>query len=424
MSSPSVFISYSHDSADHKDWVLQLATDLRNNGVDASLDRWDLAPGQDTTMYMQRGIAESDRVLLICTDAYVDKSEAGVGGVGYERLVVTAEVVESIDTKKFVPLIRTNGRDNPVPKFLGPRLYINFSEDDQYEGKLEELLRELHGAPAAEKPPLGDNPFSGKLAPQPKKARPTSPTGRTKSGTPVLDDEWFITQRTKAYSGIERVKLNGHMELRFALHETVNKTQLELLNAMRKSEIQTFGWPIGAVLQNNDEHAPMPYGDGIRAEIQIDERSMYGASSYDYWAFRNNGDFYLLQSLFEDQRRENEVFFNTRIVRVTESLLFAAGVYHQISVPESVELSIRVTHRGLSGRTLTSSSPSRFIRPRKSNENESSAEIVVTIGDIRSTLVELVQQLLEPMFMLFQFQQFQNEVYTDIVGRFEKGNVS
>ena len=30
---PKVFISYSHDSEEHKSWVLQLATRLRSNGV-------------------------------------------------------------------------------------------------------------------------------------------------------------------------------------------------------------------------------------------------------------------------------------------------------------------------------------------------------------------------------------------------------
>jgi histidyl-tRNA synthetase len=39
MSAPSVFISYSHDSAEHKAWVLKLATDLRAAGIDASLDQ-------------------------------------------------------------------------------------------------------------------------------------------------------------------------------------------------------------------------------------------------------------------------------------------------------------------------------------------------------------------------------------------------
>ena len=33
-----MFISYSHDSQEHKKWVLELAYRLRNNGIDAILD--------------------------------------------------------------------------------------------------------------------------------------------------------------------------------------------------------------------------------------------------------------------------------------------------------------------------------------------------------------------------------------------------
>lgn len=37
MNPPRVFISYSHDSAEHKKWVLDFSTTLRNRGVDAVL---------------------------------------------------------------------------------------------------------------------------------------------------------------------------------------------------------------------------------------------------------------------------------------------------------------------------------------------------------------------------------------------------
>lgn len=35
---PIVFISYSHDSDGHKEWVKALATRLRHHGVDVILD--------------------------------------------------------------------------------------------------------------------------------------------------------------------------------------------------------------------------------------------------------------------------------------------------------------------------------------------------------------------------------------------------
>jgi hypothetical protein len=39
---PRVFMSYSHDDDEHRDWVLQLSSRLRGNGVDVCLDRWDV----------------------------------------------------------------------------------------------------------------------------------------------------------------------------------------------------------------------------------------------------------------------------------------------------------------------------------------------------------------------------------------------
>jgi hypothetical protein len=290
-----VFISYSHDSAPHKAWVLKLATDLRGAGVDAKLDQWDLKPGQDISMFMQRGISDSDRVVLVCTESYVKKAEAGSGGVGYERLILTAELVQNIDTKKFIPIARNNGLAGKVPNFLGPRLYIDFSDEAQYTEKLEELLRELLGAPGNVKPPLGPNPFSG-TAPTAPTGRTAGPTGLTPSGQLLLEDAWFAKEADAATAGVVKLKLSGYMELRFSLHTEISKSQAELLSAAKASQIRTFGWPIGFVA-TREEHSPRPHPDGIRAQITIEKSLMDGRPSYDYWALRSNGDFYLLQSL-------------------------------------------------------------------------------------------------------------------------------
>src|SRR5260370_28552943 len=140
MSAPKAFISYSHDSKAHKNWVLKLASDLRVKGVDVVFDQWDLVAGQDVSLFMQRGISEADRVIMVCSTDYVTKSEQGVGGAGYERLIVTAEVVNSIDTIKFIPILRGASSSKKTPSFLGPRIYIDFENDAEDEPKLIELV--------------------------------------------------------------------------------------------------------------------------------------------------------------------------------------------------------------------------------------------------------------------------------------------
>ena len=72
---PKVFISYSHDSPEHKQWVSELAARLRRNGIDAILDQWDLGLGDDVTRFMERGIVNADRVLVICTDEVREQGE-------------------------------------------------------------------------------------------------------------------------------------------------------------------------------------------------------------------------------------------------------------------------------------------------------------------------------------------------------------
>jgi hypothetical protein len=315
MSAPKVFISYSHDSQQHKNWVLRLASELRTNGIDAKLDQWDLSPGQDIAAFMAGGIRTADRVLLICTGPYVSKAEAGTGGVGYERLIVTAEVVESIDTNKFIPIVRNNASARKVPYFLGARMYIDFSDDAQYLAKLDELMLDIHQAPAVVRPPLGDNPFRGEVIESAEPVRVAGPSGATAAGVPILNGEWFQAHHRTATAGLSKLnlgveagsQLTGAMEVRFGLHNGLNKSQIELLGAVRASQILTFGWPIAVLLENRPEYRPRPFGDGIRAELAFAGQR----TSYDYWAVRKNGDFYLLQSLFEDSRERNVLFFNT-----------------------------------------------------------------------------------------------------------------
>jgi hypothetical protein len=156
---PRLFISYSHDSPAHKQWVLKLALDLRKNGIDAAIDQWDLSPGDDIPTYMEQGLKAAERVVVVCSAKYVERANDGKGGVGYEKMIVTAELIENLGTKKFIPIIRGSGNP-PVPTFLGYRLYIDFEDDAKYMSSLETLLRELLHAPDPAKPPVGPNPFS------------------------------------------------------------------------------------------------------------------------------------------------------------------------------------------------------------------------------------------------------------------------
>ena len=111
------------------------------------------------TRFMERGIVDSDRVLVVCTEQYVRKASAGEGGVGYERMIVTAQLVQDLGTDKFIPVIRQASGKEKTPTFLGTRVYIDFRNDSQFESEFDKLIHELHQVPVIEKPPLGKKPI-------------------------------------------------------------------------------------------------------------------------------------------------------------------------------------------------------------------------------------------------------------------------
>ena len=258
-------------------------------------------------------------------------------------------------------------------------------------------------------------------APDSLSARVVEPSGLTSDGTPVLGDLWFAEHETAARKGLR--DFPGAMELRFALHEPINESQIELLKAIQSAEIQTFGWPIGIVL-DAEEWKPKPVEDGIVAEVAITENDgISGSPSYDYWAIRKNGDFFLLQSLFEDQRREKVMFVDTRVVRVTEALMFCERLYKALGVADDAKVSIEVVHRGLAGRVLSVASSRRHILPAKSASDVGRAQVVVPVSDLGPHLTDYVVQIVEPLLMLFDFRQLNRKVYEGLVTDFANGRI-
>lgn len=163
-----VFVSYSHDSDDHKEWVLKLASDLRHNGLDAILDQWDLVLGSNLPRFMEQGLASSDKVLVICTNNYNNKSNGGKGGVGYEGQILTAEIYRKQDSTKYIPVVKGATSDPKVPTCLDGRMYIDFTNADVYENNLKDLIHELYGVKRVPKPALGPSPFLEPPKPLPK----------------------------------------------------------------------------------------------------------------------------------------------------------------------------------------------------------------------------------------------------------------
>ena len=157
---PVVFVSYSHDSSAHKKWVGELAGKLMDKGVDVILDQWDLEPGDDVPKFMEQSVRRANKVLMICTEAYVRKADDGRGGVGYESMIVTGELVQNLGTSKFIPIIRQAEGQTIKPASVSTRFHINLSEGQDIDEQFTSLLKAIHRVVRSAKPHLGTNPFS------------------------------------------------------------------------------------------------------------------------------------------------------------------------------------------------------------------------------------------------------------------------
>ncbi|MDA0525301.1 toll/interleukin-1 receptor domain-containing protein [Methanococcoides alaskense] len=155
---PSCFISYSWDDEEHRDWVLSLANKLRENGVDANLDRW-VPEGGDLHHFMESSITNSDYVVLVLTPNYAKKANDRTGGVGYENAIITGEIDEHFKDIKYIPILKSGKFKSSAPAYLKTKKYISFKKLDEFDQKLDDLLRAIHGMPKHPRPPLGSNPY-------------------------------------------------------------------------------------------------------------------------------------------------------------------------------------------------------------------------------------------------------------------------
>lgn len=160
-----VFISYSHDSEAHKNWVRGLAEYLSQNGIEVVLDQWDVRLGDDLPAFMENAIRKTDRVLAICTDIYVQKANSGTGGVGYEKTIATAEIMrDGQNRRRFIPVVRNAVGGERLPAFFGAALYLDLSDGKDGERAREGLVKEIYDVQPS-KPTLGA-PYIPAQAPQ------------------------------------------------------------------------------------------------------------------------------------------------------------------------------------------------------------------------------------------------------------------
>jgi hypothetical protein len=159
---PKLFISYSWTSEEHERWVIDLATQLREAGVDVILDKWDLKEGHDAYHFMEQMVSNPDvrKVVIVCDRKYAEKADHRAGGVGTETQIISPEIYAKQQQDKFVVVVSERDEQGKpyLPTFYRSRIYIDLSHDGVYAKNFEQLLRWVYDKPLYVKPPLGEKP--------------------------------------------------------------------------------------------------------------------------------------------------------------------------------------------------------------------------------------------------------------------------
>ncbi len=141
---PKVFISYSWDDEEHKKWVSSFAQKLIENDIEIILDQFDLTPGKNLIHYVETAISKSDRIIVIFTPNYRLKADKRKGGVGYEYSIINQELYEAQTSQtKFIPVLRKGTSKKSIPTFMRQFIHVDFSKDEEFELKYQEILTEL-----------------------------------------------------------------------------------------------------------------------------------------------------------------------------------------------------------------------------------------------------------------------------------------
>jgi len=159
---PRLFISYSWKPESHAEWVLKLASSLREDGVDVILDKWDLKEGHDAYHFMEKMVSDENvqKVAIICNKHYVEKANQRSGGVGTETQIVTPEIYKTREQSKFVAVVAELDDENKpyLPVYYQSRIYIDLSTEELFAQNYEQLLRWVYDKPVHIKPTLGKKP--------------------------------------------------------------------------------------------------------------------------------------------------------------------------------------------------------------------------------------------------------------------------
>ena len=213
---PRVFISYSHDSPEHLDHVLELSDRLRIDGIDCRIDQYEESPPDGWPRWMITQIEDAEFVLVVCTENYErrfrGREAPGKGlGVKWEGAIITQEIYEAdAQNTVFIPVLLSPHPAADIPIVLRSSTYYELYTPQGYDLLYRRVTRQ----------PLIPKPEVGPRRPMPPRERTLSMSLEVAVSTspPMPEQPRFEPAHATSEEGSEReggdlpVQVETHVE--------------------------------------------------------------------------------------------------------------------------------------------------------------------------------------------------------------------
>lgn len=160
---PRAFISYSHDSPEHKEMVHRFASFLHAEvGVRVELDQWSDDGRRDWSLWAIQKLKHTDFVLVIASPAYRRRADgdapANEGrGAQFEAAMIRNGLTRDLAgmTRRVLPVVLPGMSIDDIPDFLNAYSTTHYVVSEFTLGGVEDLRVALTGKPLHSPPPLG-----------------------------------------------------------------------------------------------------------------------------------------------------------------------------------------------------------------------------------------------------------------------------
>jgi TIR domain len=144
---PRVFIS--HSSADKERFVLPFAERLRERGIDAWVDQWEMLPGDSLVESVFGAIDQAEAAVIVLSRQSLDSR--------WVRQELNASVIKRInETFGLIPVVLDSLSAAELPLELRTLVFESVPDVSNLDGVVDRVVRAVFGT--ADRPPLGPPP--------------------------------------------------------------------------------------------------------------------------------------------------------------------------------------------------------------------------------------------------------------------------